>query len=144
MTYKQIARELFISPSTVRSHLHNVLTLVEAPNAAQGFIRCLQRGWVEVEGLTSERNEFLARVAATLDELVEAIHDRRERTPLTADARMLLRTFNSYLEIRSKNDELADHMLVSMRENVEFVVKNANMQKGGGDAGRMQRTVANA
>jgi putative nucleotidyltransferase with HDIG domain len=44
--YKQIARELELSPSTVRSHLHNVYGKLGAVDRAQAVLTATKRGWI--------------------------------------------------------------------------------------------------
>jgi len=46
MVYKQIASELGLSPSTVRSHLHNVYSKVGARDRAQAVLIATERGWI--------------------------------------------------------------------------------------------------
>ncbi|MBV9165583.1 MAG: HDOD domain-containing protein [Solirubrobacterales bacterium] len=46
MVYKQIASELGLSPSTVRSHLHNVYGKVGARDRAQAVLIATERGWI--------------------------------------------------------------------------------------------------
>jgi DNA-binding NarL/FixJ family response regulator len=44
--YKQIARELRVSTSTVRSHLHNVYCKLGAVDRAQAVLHASARGWL--------------------------------------------------------------------------------------------------
>jgi LuxR family maltose regulon positive regulatory protein len=46
MVYKQIARELALSVSTVRSHLHNVYGKLGAVDRAQAVLIANERGWL--------------------------------------------------------------------------------------------------
>jgi putative nucleotidyltransferase with HDIG domain len=46
MLYKQIASELGLSSSTVRSHLHNVYDKVGARDRAQAVLIATERGWI--------------------------------------------------------------------------------------------------
>jgi DNA-binding NarL/FixJ family response regulator len=44
--YKQIASELGLSTSTVRSHLHKVYAKLEVGDRAQAVIRATEMGWI--------------------------------------------------------------------------------------------------
>jgi DNA-binding NarL/FixJ family response regulator len=44
--YKQIAHELALSVSTVRSHLHNIYKALGVLNRAQAVILATERGWI--------------------------------------------------------------------------------------------------
>ncbi len=44
--YKQIALELALSPSTVRTHLHNVYGKLEAVDRAQAVLTATEKGWL--------------------------------------------------------------------------------------------------
>jgi putative nucleotidyltransferase with HDIG domain len=44
--YKQIAQELDLSASTVRSHLHNVYGKLGAPDRAQAVLMATEQGWI--------------------------------------------------------------------------------------------------
>jgi DNA-binding NarL/FixJ family response regulator len=46
MVYKQIAQELALSVSTVRSHLHNVYGKLGAVDRAQAVLIANERGWL--------------------------------------------------------------------------------------------------
>lgn len=46
MVYKQIASELGLSSSTVRSHLHNIYGKVGAGDRAQAVLIATERGWI--------------------------------------------------------------------------------------------------
>ena len=46
MVYKQIATELGLSPSTVRTHLHNVYGKLGAMDRAQAVLIATERGWI--------------------------------------------------------------------------------------------------
>jgi putative nucleotidyltransferase with HDIG domain len=46
MVYKQIASELGLSTSTVRTHLHNVYGKVGAMDRAQAVLMATERGWI--------------------------------------------------------------------------------------------------
>ena len=46
MVYKQIAQELHLSTSTVRTHLHNVYGKLGAVDRAQAVLHASQRGWL--------------------------------------------------------------------------------------------------
>jgi DNA-binding NarL/FixJ family response regulator len=44
--YKQIARELSLSVSTIRTHLHNVYRKIGAVDRAQAVLIARDRGWL--------------------------------------------------------------------------------------------------
>ncbi len=44
--YKQIARELSLSVSTIRTHLHNVYRKIGAVDRAQAVLIARDRGWI--------------------------------------------------------------------------------------------------
>lgn len=46
MVYKQIASELGVSSSTIRSHLHNIYGKVGAGDRAQAVLIATERGWI--------------------------------------------------------------------------------------------------
>jgi DNA-binding NarL/FixJ family response regulator len=46
MTYKQIAAELSVSESTVRTHLHNLYGKLEVSDRAQAVLLAAERGWI--------------------------------------------------------------------------------------------------
>jgi DNA-binding NarL/FixJ family response regulator len=46
MVYKQIASELELSTSTVRTHLHNVYGKLGAMDRAQAVLIATDRGWI--------------------------------------------------------------------------------------------------
>jgi DNA-binding NarL/FixJ family response regulator len=46
MVYKQIAAELGLSTSTVRTHLHNVYGKLGAMDRAQAVLIATERGWI--------------------------------------------------------------------------------------------------
>jgi DNA-binding CsgD family transcriptional regulator len=46
MVYKQIATELGLSTSTVRTHLHNIYGKVGAMDRAQAVLMATERGWI--------------------------------------------------------------------------------------------------
>jgi DNA-binding NarL/FixJ family response regulator len=44
--YKQIAKELDLAPSTVRSHLHRVYKKLGVVDRAQAVLLATERGWI--------------------------------------------------------------------------------------------------
>ena len=46
MVYKQIAAELGLSTSTIRTHLHNVYGKLGAMDRAQAVLIATERGWI--------------------------------------------------------------------------------------------------
>jgi DNA-binding NarL/FixJ family response regulator len=46
LTYQQIALEIGITPSTVRTHLHNVYTKLGVADRAQAVLTATERGWI--------------------------------------------------------------------------------------------------
>jgi len=46
MVYKQIAHELSLSTSTVRTHLHNIYGKLGAVDRAQAVLTATERGWL--------------------------------------------------------------------------------------------------
>jgi DNA-binding NarL/FixJ family response regulator len=46
MVYKQIAHELSLSTSTVRTHLHNIYGKLGAVDRAQAVLIATERGWL--------------------------------------------------------------------------------------------------
>jgi DNA-binding NarL/FixJ family response regulator len=45
-TYKQVARALRVSQSTIRNHLHNVYHKLEVVDRAQAVIVSREHGWI--------------------------------------------------------------------------------------------------
>jgi DNA-binding NarL/FixJ family response regulator len=46
MVYKQIAGEMSLSVSTIRTHLHNVYGKIGAVDRAQAVLTSRDRGWI--------------------------------------------------------------------------------------------------
>jgi DNA-binding NarL/FixJ family response regulator len=46
MVYKQIASELGLSTSTIRTHLHNIYGKLGAMDRAQAVLIATERGWI--------------------------------------------------------------------------------------------------
>jgi DNA-binding NarL/FixJ family response regulator len=46
MVYKQIASEMQLSVSTIRTHLHNVYGKIGAVDRAQAVLAARDRGWI--------------------------------------------------------------------------------------------------
>jgi DNA-binding NarL/FixJ family response regulator len=46
MVYKQIAGELGLSTSTIRTHLHNIYGKLGARDRAQAVLIATERGWI--------------------------------------------------------------------------------------------------
>ena len=46
VVYKQIAHELSLSTSTVRTHLHNIYGKLGAVDRAQAVLHATERGWL--------------------------------------------------------------------------------------------------
>ena len=46
MVYKQIATEMHLSVSTIRTHLHNVYGKIGAVDRAQAVLTARDRGWI--------------------------------------------------------------------------------------------------
>lgn len=46
MVYKEIGEAVFLSPSTVRTHLHNAYQRLGVANRAQAVIKCTECGWL--------------------------------------------------------------------------------------------------
>ena len=46
MVYKQIAGEMQLSVSTIRTHLHNVYGKIGAVDRAQAVLTARERGWI--------------------------------------------------------------------------------------------------
>ena len=46
MVYKQIASEMQLSVSTIRTHLHNVYGKIGAVDRAQAVLTARDRGWI--------------------------------------------------------------------------------------------------
>ena len=46
MVYKQIAAELGLATSTIRTHLHNVYGKLGAVDRAQAVLIATERGWI--------------------------------------------------------------------------------------------------
>jgi putative nucleotidyltransferase with HDIG domain len=44
--YKEIAAELGLAPTTVRTHLHNIYGLLDVPDRAQAVLRATDMGWL--------------------------------------------------------------------------------------------------
>ncbi len=55
MVYKQIAGEMHLSVSTIRTHLHNVYGKIGAVDRAQAVLTARDRGWISVAGRTALR-----------------------------------------------------------------------------------------
>ena len=62
--YKQIAQELTLSVSTVRTHLHNVYRKIGAVDRAQAVLIARDRGWL-LDGLAPRPPLSLDQSAAT-------------------------------------------------------------------------------
>lgn len=46
LLYKQIAAEMGVTTSTVRTHLRNVYRLLDVPDRAQAVLLCQREGWI--------------------------------------------------------------------------------------------------
>lgn len=57
LTYKQIAAQLFVSVSTIRTHLHSVYMKLDVKDRAQAVILCTREGWLGEEVDTSWEDE---------------------------------------------------------------------------------------
>ena len=79
MVYKQIASELGLSTSTVRTHLHNVYGKLGAMDRAQAVLIATERGWIE--------SNLAATIGIPVISITLAIDfgspHRRARTPPT-------------------------------------------------------------
>ena len=64
--YKQIAAELSLSVSTIRTHLHNVYRKIGAVDRAQAVLIARDRGWLKnSRQVLRSRRHFRGRRAAT-------------------------------------------------------------------------------
>src|SRR5829696_2813637 len=72
--YKQIAHELSLSTSTVRTHLHNIYGKLGAVDRAQAVLHATERGWLSGQGTSPGRVSALTRA---LDHDHGAVRDPR-------------------------------------------------------------------
>ncbi len=57
LTNQEIAKELVISPNTVKVHLRNTFDKLEAASRTEAIVKAAQAGWIQVSGLDDEEAE---------------------------------------------------------------------------------------
>lgn len=64
LTNQEIARELVLSPNTVKVHLRNIFEKLGAASRTEAIVRAAQAGYIEVAGLEEEAEEPPVAAAA--------------------------------------------------------------------------------
>lgn len=57
LTNQEIAKELVISPNTVKVHLRNTFDKLEAASRTEAIVKAAQAGWIQVAGLDEDEPE---------------------------------------------------------------------------------------
>lgn len=105
LTYQQIAQQLGLAASTVRTHLHQVYGVLGVADRAQAVITCAREGWIDLLPADADPQDSTARLLRRLDEsvreLVVCIESRRQVTPVQRD---YLTAFDRLLRARTDDD----------------------------------------
>lgn len=107
LTYGHIARRIGIGTSTVRTHIHNAYNRLGVHNRAHAVILAAEQGWLtsSVTGGSAPREVcLLETVEQLLEELIEAVGQRRERLHITRAQDHYLREFEAYLREHTHTD----------------------------------------